>query len=606
VCGVAGFVSWSARAALVPDTELAAINDALAHRGPDGHGMLILEDGRVGLAHRRLAIIDPTQAGAQPMPLPGRNLHITFNGEIYNFLDLRRELEDQGAVLRSRTDTEVLLHLYDRLREDMVGRLRGMYAFAIWDGDAKRLFLARDPYGIKPLYYHWKDGIFRFASEVKALLRSSAVERRPNPAAKVGFFMLGYIPEPHTIIEGVGALPAGSSIIVDRKGVGEPRRFASFHDALRARSAAKPPKSKQEALDTVLSAIKRSVHDHLVADVPIGVFLSSGLDSSLIASIAGSVLGEGLRTFTLTFDEFVGTDEDEGPLAEEVARAVGAHHTSCRLKSSDCNDLHDSIFCAMDQPSIDGVNSYLVSKVVAERGIKVALSGLGGDELLAAYSTFKSVPRLVRFFAPFGTVKGLGRGIRIVSAPLFKCLTSPKYAGLFEYGTDIGSAYLLRRGLFMPWELPEILDPDLVRAGLAQLELREALQQTSEGFDPTSAVAILEVCWYMRNQLLRDADWASMAHSLEVRTPLADWFLFQEVAPLIGSDLLPSRRDLTAHAPLALPPSLLRRAKSGFSIPIKEWQNQKLVPNRLGHSTGSYSRSWARVVMGEYERRWNL
>jgi asparagine synthase (glutamine-hydrolysing) len=606
MCGVSGFVSWTARPAPVPPAELVAINGALAHRGPDGHGMLILEGGRVGLAHRRLAILDPTKAGAQPMSLPGRDLHVTFNGEIYNFLKLRRELEDQGAGFRSRTDTEVLLHLYARYGEDMVDLLRGMYAFAIWDGEAKRLFLARDPYGIKPLYYHEKDGVLRFASEVKALLRSSAVERRANPAAMVGFFMLGCVPEPHTIIEGVGALPAGSSVVVDWNGMGRPRRFASFRDALSRRGAANQPKSKQEARDLVLSAIKRSVHDHLVADVPIGVFLSSGLDSSLITSIASSAIDEALCTFTLTFDEFVGTDLDEGPLAEEVARAVGGRHTSCRLKRSTFDDLHDSIFDAMDQPSIDGVNSYLVSKVVADRGIKVALSGVGGDELLAGYSTFDSVPRLVDLLRPFGRVRGLGRAIRVVTAPLVRRLSSPKYASLFEYGTDIGSAYLLRRGLFMPWELPEILDPDLVRAGLAQLELREAMKHTAEGLDPASAVAVLEICWYLRNQLLRDADWASMAHSLEVRTPLVDWFLFKEVTPLIGSDLMPSRSDLAAHAPLALPPSLLRRSKTGFSIPMKEWHGQKVVPHRLGYSTGKYSRARAEVVMGEYTRRWRL
>lgn len=220
---------------------------------------------------------------------------------------------------------------------------------------------------------------------------------------------------------------------MDHQGVGEPRRFASLRDTLGAR-AAERPKSKQEALDLVLSSIKRSVHNHLVANVPIGVFLSSGLDSSLIASIAGFATGKGLRTFTLTFDEFAGTEKDEGPLAEEVARAIGAHHTSCRLKSSAFNDLQDSVFDAMDQTSIDGVNSYLVSKLVAERGIKVALSGLGGDELHAAYSTFESVPRLVCFLAPFGAVKGLGRGIRIISAPVLNRLTSPKYASLPNTG----------------------------------------------------------------------------------------------------------------------------------------------------------------------------
>ncbi len=606
MCGVAGFVCWSPHAAPVPEAELAAINATLSHRGPDGHGMLILASGRAGLAHRRLAIIDPTQAGAQPMSLPGRDLHITFNGEIYNFLGLRRELEDQGAVFRSRTDTEVLLHLYDRLGEDMVGRLRGMYAFAIWDGDAQRLFLARDPYGIKPLYYHEKAGVLRFASEVKALLKSPAVERRANPAATAGFFMLGYVPEPHTIIEGIGALPAGSTLAVDRNGAGEPRRFASFRDALGAGRAAERPKSKQDALNSVLSSIKRSVKDHLIADVPVGVFLSSGLDSSLITSIAGAVTGKGLRTFTLSFGEFAGTDKDEGPLAEEVARATGAQHTPCRWKSSAFNDLYDSIFDAMDQPSIDGVNSYLVSKAVAERGIKVALSGLGGDELLAAYSTFESIPRLVRSLKPFAAVQSLGRGFRIISAPLLKHFASPKYASLLEYGTDIGSAYLLRRGLFMPWELPEILDPGLARDGLAELNLRDTLKQTSEGLNPTSAVAALEICWYMRNQLLRDTDWASMAHSLEVRTPLADWFLFQEVAPLLGSDLLPSRRDLAAHAPIALPPGLLHRAKTGFSIPIKEWQNQKLVSDRPGRLKWNSSRLWSEVVMREYARRWRL
>src|SRR5262249_9696288 len=295
------------------------------------------------------------------------------------------------------------------------------------------------------------------------------------PAGKVGFFMLGYVPEPQTIVEGVRALPAGSTILVDSNGIDEPRRFASFRDVMSARDTTELPKSRHEACDIVLSAITSVTQDHLVSYVPVGVFLSAGLDSTLITSIAGSVTGETLCTFTLTFDEFTGTDLDEGPLAEEVARSVGVRHHMCHLSCNEFYDLSDSILAAIDQPSIDGVNCYLVSKVVAEHGIKVALSGLGGDELLGGYSTFQSVPHLVNFLAPFALVPGLGRAIRVVLAPVVKQLASPKYAGLFEYGTDIGSAYFLRRGLLMPWELPEILDPDLVQAGLARLDLRSNL-----------------------------------------------------------------------------------------------------------------------------------
>ncbi len=569
MCGIAAIFSHAHRAPGVDRRELARMKEYMRPRGPDGEGLWIGAEGRIGLAHRRLAIIDPGPAAAQPMHLQaqrigGARLVITYNGEIYNFRELRAELEAAGRELRTQSDTEVLLHLYDREGPDMVHRLRGMFALAIWDEARRGLFMARDPFGIKPLYYADDGAQLRLASQVKALVAGGGVAVTPDAAGHAGFFLFGYVPEPNTLHAQIRSLPAGSHLWVGADGAHRMTRYFSPEKIFAEVGDAPPPDDAQPRL---AAALADSVRAHLVADVPVGVFLSAGLDSATITALAGEQGGETLRTVTLAFDEFAGTPRDEAPLAQKVARACATDHLTERVAGADFRHHLTALLAAMDQPSIDGVNSYFVAKAAAGRGLKVALSGLGGDELFAGYDSFRQVPALVRALGGVPGLAGLGRGLRLISAPLLRHFTSPKYAGVVEYGTTYGAAYLLRRGLFMPWELPRIMDPDMAREGWRALEPLIRMEDTIAGLaTPRAKISVLEMTWYMANQLLRDADWAGMAHSLEIRTPLVDAALLAQVAGL-GADKM-----MMARSPArALPDELLGRPKSGFFVPVSDW-----------------------------------
>lgn len=613
MCGVAALFHYHGRAGRVEPQRLRRIRDHMQCRGPDGEGLWIGPEKRIGLAHRRLAIIDLSEAGAQPMGGDDDLLMISFNGEIYNYRALRRQLEEEGRRFRSHCDTEVLLHLYAEKGPAMLRELRGMYAFALWDARRGGLFMARDPYGIKPLYYADDGTVFQAASQVKALLAGGGVDTRPEPAGHVGFFLWGHVPEPHTLYRGVRALPAGCSLWVDADGAQAPRSFASVPQVFAEAAAGKDnghagngrvtPPSDASAKDTSVrrqlrEALMDSVQHHLVADVDVGLFLSAGLDSATLAALASEETGR-LRTVTLGFEAYRGTPRDEAPLAEAVADHYGARHETVWITRSDFEGAHDHLLQSMDQPTIDGANTYFVSRAAAQAGLKVALSGLGGDELFGGYPSFRQIPRLVSVLGRVPGASVAGRGLRAVAAPVLRHFTSPKYAGLLEYGTDYGGAYLLRRGLFMPWELPELLDPDFAQAGWEALQPRLQVGATAEGVSqPRLKVSAMESRWYMRNQLLRDTDWTSMAHSLEVRTPLVDYALLQKVGPLLAAYPELDKQDM-AHTPaLSLPDALFQRDKTGFTVPVRQW----LLEQQDDPDAERGLRGWARHVYDAYQQ----
>jgi asparagine synthase (glutamine-hydrolysing) len=279
-----------------------------------------------------------------------------------------------------------------------------------------------------------------------------------------------------------------------------------------------------------------------------------------------------IRTVTLGFKEFLGTRNDETVIAKQVAQHYGTQHCTQWVKKEDFSNNLDRLLSAMDQPSIDGVNSYFVCKAAHDAGLKVIISGLGGDELFGGYSDFHELPIMVKSLRCFSSARWLGRGLRFISAPILKQFTSVKYAGLLEYGSDYGGAYLLRRGMYMPWELPDVLDADLVREGWRELQLENRLRETVPNVRHSHMkVSALVSGWYMRNQLLRDCDWASMAHSLELRVPLVDVELFRSVIKLIAAGHSVSKLDMAKTPSLPLPDSVINRQKTGFSIPVREW-----------------------------------
>ncbi len=560
----------------------------MAARGPDGEGLWVDPDGRAALAHRRLSIIDLSEGGAQPMASDDGALVLSFNGEIYNYEALRDDLARRGHTFRSHSDTEVLLHLYAEKGEAFVDDLRGMFAFALWDSARGGMLLARDPYGIKPLYVADDGRTLRAASQVKALLAAGGIDTSPDPAGHVGFFLWGHIPEPHTLYRGVRALPAGSTLWVDGTGERRERRFATITDTLH--TAEDDPQPVEEGV--LRDALLDTMRHHLVADVEVGVFLSSGLDSTTLAALAAEA-GGSLRTVTLGFAEYRGTPSDEVPLAEAVALHYGAQHDTVWIDRADFSGSFEHLMASMDQPTLDGLNSYFVSRAAAQAGLKVALSGLGGDELFGGYPSFTEIPRLVALAGRVPLAQTVGRGVRVATAPMFRRFTSPKYAGLLEYGSDYAGAYILRRGLFMPWELPDFLDPDLVREGWAALQTRARLDTTIAGLSTDRfKITAMESAWYMRNQLLRDTDWASMAHSLEVRVPLVDWTLLRTVAPLLAAHPEIGKRDMAQTPALPLPEAVLNRPKTGFTVPVRQW----LLDGKAPADAERGLRGWAKHV----------
>jgi asparagine synthase (glutamine-hydrolysing) len=603
MCGIAGIWAYHYAANGVERSELLAMRDQMVHRGPDGSGIWIADDERIGLAHRRLAIIDLSDNGLQPMQTEDGRFVITFNGEIYNYKDLRRSLITRGYRFRTESDTEVLLHLYAERGAEMVHELRGMFAFALWDTRERVMMLARDPYGIKPLYYSDDGWTCRFASQVKALLAGGAISTEPDPAGQVGFYLFGSVPEPFTTLRAIRSVPSGATVFIDRKGPALPRRYHSIASVYRDAEEQEP--RARNAHEDMREALLDSVRGHLVADVPVGAFLSSGIDSGALVGLMRDVGAGEIRTVTVGFDEFRGSSQDETPIAAEVARQYDTKHTTRIVTRAEFDADLPRIMDAMDQPSIDGINTWFVAKAARELGLKVAVSGLGGDELFGGYPSFRDVPCWVRAFAAPSRIPLLGTLFRKITGRVADRVgANPKAVGLLEYGGTYAGAYLLRRGLFMPWDLGQVLNRDIVEEGLRRLKPLRLIDAELHPRPHTAfaRVATLESSLYMRNQLLRDTDWAGMAHSLEVRVPLVDSVLLARLAPWARQKgRRPGKRFLASAPSSALPEAIMDRAKTGFATPVETWMTSHLRGSRSEWRTAAaqsrpWARDWSRVV----------
>ncbi|MEA2237525.1 MAG: hypothetical protein QOC81_2249 [Thermoanaerobaculia bacterium] len=596
MCGINGIVSFRAEAPAVDRDELLRTRKAMRSRGPDAAGIWVSSDGRTGFGHRRLSIIDVSERANQPMVSRDGRLVLIFNGEIYNFAELRAELESDGETFETTSDTEVVLRMFARWGEGMLTRLRGMFALAIWDSRDRTLFLARDPYGIKPLYYANDGATFRFASQVKALLAGGKVSNARDPAGIAGFLLRGHVPEPFTIYEAIRELPAGSSMTVTAHGPSEPRSYFSIATVLRDAVNEHRRYSEEERASIIADGVRESVRYHLVSDVPVGAFLSAGRDSGTITALAAES-GRPLQTITLSFDQHVGTPKDEAPMAALVAKQYGtAHHASTLTGDTFRHELPRALE-AMDQPSLDGLNSYFVCKAAAELGWKVALSGTGGDELFGGYSTFRNIPRVVRTFGVFRHLPGVANAFARMQRRVARggARFSPKTAFTLKYCTSYEGAYLMKRGLFLPDDVASVAGDEMAREGLKRLRIVDVIREaiTPDPGTPFGRVMALESALLLRSQLLRDIDWASMAHSIEVRVPLVDAFLLRQIAPAILANGARNGKALLAASPRRqLPAAILQRKKSGFNLPIRAW---------LGHDRDVKSqfggRPWAIYVL---------
>jgi asparagine synthase (glutamine-hydrolysing) len=623
MCGIVGIMDSTASSRDLHGP-IERLHCAIIHRGPDDKGSCLRPEQGVGLAHTRLSILDLSPAGHQPMQDSVTGNWIVFNGEIYNYRELREQLQpeirDQRSEVSSRTsesssqrsairsqtsevseqsaighqpsaigelegswhsnsDTEVILRAYAKWGKDCVARFRGMFAFAIWDEREKDLFLARDPFGIKPLYYYQTNDTFIFASELRALLASELVPRRLSQEGLASYLQFGSTQDPLTIIDNVQSLLPGYCLSVKRSGNCLETQQFPFSPTANTQNQ-RPnttPKSRPEAVTQMRHILEDSVRHHLVSDVPVAAFLSGGIDSSAIVALMSRVTSDKPKTFSVAFAE---KEFSESPYAKLLAAKFGTDHQEIMLSESDLFRLLPSALDAMDQPTMDGVNTYVVSKAVRDAGMKVALSGLGGDELFAGYPSFHRAQQVRSLgHVPFAIRKLVSR---VGHAAQNSSARNRKLWDMVGSDCSPYTAYSLSRQLFSPREISALMDAPVRGKGL---EVRSATPHASRltphETDVINAVSRYELQGYMVNTLLRDTDQMSMAHALEVRVPFVDSKVVEFVLGLPGEWKLDGSRPkpllLDALGDL-LPEEIWRRPKMGFTLPFQKWMQSALEP----------------------------
>lgn len=568
MCGIAGLIGQGSLADL--QAAVQRMLTAQVHRGPDDEGVMSLSspDGSVLFGSRRLAIIDLSPAAHQPMANEDQTIWVVHNGEIYNFLELRETLIARGHRFRSRTDTEVIVHAYEEYADECVQQFRGMFAFAVWDTKRQRLLLARDRLGEKPLYFAWDGKRFLFASEVRALLASGFVEKRLNPSAIRGYLTFGSVPAPLSLIDGVQALGPGC-LLKFRDGQVQ---IARYWDV---RFTEGRPITEPEAIEALRHHVREAVQLRLVSDRPVGAFVSGGIDSSSVVALMREAGVGKLRTYSLVFDQ---PEFDEGPFARLLARRFETDHTEYRVTAPEVWRRLDDVIAAMDQPSVDGVNTYFVSHLARSCGTVVALSGLGGDELFGGYSSFWLAPRLVWLGRFLQRLPGSSAAVRRFIGWLSADGRSQKLRGFLRQAPSAEAAYLAVKGLFTDEALEGLLLPEALAASRA-FDPMAYLNGVTDSHEESlvNRISRLELRTYLHNQLLRDTDAMSMAHALEVRVPLLDHLLIELVARLPGRlKFGPPPKDLLVKAMRTqLPRQITDRPKGAFMFPFEQWMKHE-------------------------------
>lgn len=582
MCGIAGIFSIRDSRSVA-----TAMTNFLQHRGPDDVGVEDLKsvDGKHGgtFGHRRLAIVDLSTLGHQPMFSPDEKLCLTYNGEIYNFMELRTELAQSGVQFRSVCDTEVILAGWAREGPRFLASLRGMFALAIWDSVSGKGYLARDVFGIKPLYVAERNGDVLFASEVRALLATERIPRKLSSEAVRSYLSTGSVAEPLTIIEGVSAIPPGSVVDVTlREGsfvLGRPQRFTDLYPREESEK-----RHKRSHIHRIRNALRESVRYHLVSDVPVAVFLSGGIDSTAVAGLASEVSASPIESFTVVFEE---ADFSEAAVARESARRFGTNHHEILLSGSDLLNALPDVFTSMDQPSLDGLNTFVVSRAVRSFGLKVVLSGLGGDELFGGYPSFHRAETVAPLFRLPGAIRRLGA----MGAGSIDDMRAARVEMLLRDYSPSHAAYLASRTLFGAPLITRLMGP--------ANGYRDSVVAEPDGVDTTNMtvaqqVSLYELTGYMRNTLLRDSDVFSMAHALELRVPLVD----TEVARVAHDALADLHLKSGAVKPLLveavrdlLSPEIVERPKMGFTLPFETWMRSEMFSEVDSVMNGTSARS---------------
>ncbi len=592
MCGISGILNFSNRK--IDNRKIIKNLITAQHaRGPDNNNYWVSEDDRITLGHNRLSIIDLSLNANQPFISNDKNFIISFNGEIYNFLELKKELSEKNIFFKTNSDTEVIIEAYKYWGLNFVKHLRGMFAFCIFDKIKKKIIIARDPFGIKPLYYTIYNGVLYFASEIKALLKIKDIPFNLSKAGTTCFYIWGHIQEPFTIYEEIKSLKRGLTKIIDINGNQKDMEYASIKETI-LNTESKNIKDNFEINAIVKNELDKSVKHHFISDVPITLLLSSGIDSNVLLASASSQKIPNFDALTLDFSPKFKNSEIN--ISDKSAKINNTKHEVRKFLDSEILKSANLFFSKMDSPTSDGLNNYLVSKEVKRNKRKVMISGVGADEIFQGYPSFTRIPKIFKIFKYFPELSF--KNGSLIFKLMDKIKINTKFANLLKYSGTFEEIFFLQRSRFMPEELEFLSDKNKLYEGLEELNIFENLKKDIKDFkNDKLLIMYLEIKYYLCSRLLRDSDWASMSNSVEMRTPFVDWSFFKNILPIIKSDFKFGKNILIDIYSENLPKELYQRKKTGFDIPYKKYFS--LLSKKKGMFK-SPQKNWTQLSINKY------
>ena len=581
MCGITGLYNYSDRQ-VDSKSIIKKIINIQHNRGPDDNGMWESQCKKIFFGHNRLSVIDLSPNGKQPFISSDDNFVITFNGEIYNFLELKNELLKKNITFKSNSDTEVLIESYKYWGLDFLKKLRGMFAFAIWDSAQKKIILARDPFGIKPLYYTIQKDVFYFASEIKSLLSIPNLHFHKSEAAIVSYYLWGNVQEPLTLYNEISSIKKGTCKIINNNGTEENFEYANIKNAI---LEAEPKNfiNEKNSTEYLKSIIDETVEYHQVSDIPITFLLSAGIDSNVLIASIHKKNKKNCSALTLDFD--YSEKKIESRLAKKTANMNEINHKIENINSNELVKLIQKFYINMDSPTNDALNNFAVSHFAKQLNSKVIISGIGADEFFGGYPSFNRIPKLNNLFKLIPKSEFFNNLFKNNIQKILKSLKlNTKYSGIYEYSRDVDTAFLLQRSLFLPNEIKEMLSPDVFKRGFEELDIMQNLKDDIKDIkEKKLAIMYLEIKYYLCSKILRDSDWASMSNSVEMRTPFVDWFFFKKLLPLLKSNIKIDKKSLLKCYNHKLPRELVNRKKTGFVIPHTQYLKE-LSSNKINFS----------------------
>ncbi len=569
--------------------------EQLKRRGPDAKGTWF--DDNVFLGSRRLAIFDLNERSNQPMKSLCSRYIILFNGAIYNYKSLRKNLIESGVELKTFSDTEVILELYALEGPKILQKLQGMFAFLIWDIKKKEAFAARDPYGIKPLYIGSNSKGVILASQVKTILATKQIKTDKDLNSEFSFKNFGYVIEPNTWYEKIKSLKPGHLIIIRDNKIVTEKKWYYLEDTWITADKNKQKISKKVCTENINKFVSDSIKKHLVSDVPIGVFLSGGVDSSLVAAIASLNSEKTITAITVLFDDFKNTNNDETYVAEKLCKKLGLRHHIFKVTKEDFFEDLPKILTAMDQPSIDGINTWYASKAAAKLNLKVVFSGLGGDEIFFGYDHYTKIPTLYNYLQILKKIPFFKNFLGIFCNFLSLIKRDLRWKLIPHYSNSISKLWFLKRSL-----LYSNYNRDEEKITLIDFCKKMLNENFSYKFKNSEiCLSQLDTLIYMKNQLLRDSDWASMYHGVELRTPFVDTQLIENLKNLmISYSVYKNKEILKSSFKSILPQEVMNNKKIGFQTPISKWYKNYLVSKKI--NSKNYIHNYMTVIINSFNK----